>query len=343
MDLGAAQGELLKEPLSSSNIGAVVIGRNEGKNIERCLGSLGECGLIVYVDSGSTDDSVAIAGSMGAQVVPLDVTIPFTAARARNAGFNMLCSLHPEIEYVQFIDGDCEIISGWTSPAIKFLDDNANVAAVCGQRMERYPDASIYNNMCDREWDTPIGEADACGGDAIMRASALLSVGGFADDQIAHEEPELCGRLRKANWKIWRLDQPMTMHDAAIFRAAQFYNRGRRAGFGLAQCLITPDREIDRGGLAIIRRALMWTILFPIIILTLALAVTPFFAIAFLIYPAQIVRHMLNDQQRIGGGLPRRLQAASLTMLGKFAETQGFLEFIVKRMRRMNMTSIYYK
>ena len=43
-------------------VGVVAIGRNEGARLRRCLTSLaGQCDRIIYVDSGSTDDSVAFA------------------------------------------------------------------------------------------------------------------------------------------------------------------------------------------------------------------------------------------------------------------------------------------
>ena len=323
MDREAAlnvDGQSSSDPSFYPNLGAVVIGRNEGNNLGRCLNSVRGCGTIVYVDSSSNDASVVIAENLGADVVGLDTSTPLTAARARNAGFRRLCSLNGDIEYVQFVDGDCEIIPGWLPRAIEFLVANTNVAGICGRRLERYPEASIYNAMCHREWDTPIGEANACGGDSIMRAAALRAVGGFAEMQVAHEEPELCGRLRRAGWKIWRIDQPMTLHDAAIYRLSQFYKRSRRAGFGISQCLIRSGCDIDPGGRAIIRRALAWSIVLPIAILLSAALLSPFAAIAFLIYPAQAARHAINNQQGVGGSLRRRLHVAAVSMLGKFAE-----------------------
>jgi hypothetical protein len=38
--------------------------------------------------------------------------------------------------------------------------------------------------LIDEEWDTPIGEASACGGDALIRIDAVLQVGGY--------NPSLC-------------------------------------------------------------------------------------------------------------------------------------------------------
>ena len=56
------------------DIGVVAIGRNEGKRLENCLNSLhGKVKAVVYVDSGSTDDSVKMASGMGVTVVELDM------------------------------------------------------------------------------------------------------------------------------------------------------------------------------------------------------------------------------------------------------------------------------
>ena len=109
------------------------------------------------------------------------------------------------------------------------------MAAVCGRRRERFPERSIYNWLCDREWDSPIGEATACGGDVLIRRQALAAVGGYRDDVIAGEEPELCVRLRAARWRIWRLDAEMTLHDAAMTQFRQWWKRILRSGYAFAQ------------------------------------------------------------------------------------------------------------
>jgi len=162
-------------------MGVVVIGRNEGLRLERCLTSLvGSAQKVVYVDSGSTDDSLQTALRLGVDVVELDMTIPFTAARARNEGFACLKRSLPQMSYVQFVDGDCEVVGGWLPRAQAFLDKHPDVAVVCGRRRERFPQHSVYNLLCDFEWDTPVGEAKACGGDALMRADAFAEASGVS-------------------------------------------------------------------------------------------------------------------------------------------------------------------
>lgn len=320
-----------------------MIGRNEGDRLIRCLKSINGSGPVVYVDSQSTDGSSEAAAALGADVVSLDMKQPFTAARARNSGFSRLQSLLPDAAYVQFIDGDCEVIAGWTETAVSFLDAHPELAAVCGRRMERFPDASIFNAMCHQEWNTPAGSTAACGGDCIMRVSAFKSVEGFSESQIAHEEPELCGRLRKAGWQLWRLDTPMTLHDAAIFRLGQFYKRNRRAGFGIAQALSRSGWDIDPGGRVIVVRAMLWAVMLPLAI-AVASTVHPLLTVAGLaVYPLQVARHTLTDRQGVGKDLYNRLKAAAAAMAGKFGEAHGVLEYAIKRYTHKSFSAITYK
>src|SRR5690349_18087871 len=118
-------------------VGVVAIGRNEGERLRRCLESVNEkVAAIVYVDSGSADDSVNLAKSLGVEVVQLDLSVPFTAARSRNAGVKRLLEVKPELAFVQVVDGDCEIVEGWIDRALKAMrdDGHANVAVICGRR-----------------------------------------------------------------------------------------------------------------------------------------------------------------------------------------------------------------
>src|SRR3954471_10067320 len=120
--------------------GVVAIGRNEGERLRVCLVSaLRSSTHVVYVDSGSTDGSVQLALELGAHIVELDLTIPFTAARARNSGFEKLIEIAPDVEFVQFVDGDCEIVDGWIERAVSEMDSKPQAAAVAGRRRERYP------------------------------------------------------------------------------------------------------------------------------------------------------------------------------------------------------------
>ncbi|MGB7161383.1 MAG: glycosyltransferase [Tepidisphaeraceae bacterium] len=255
----------------TQRIGIIAIGRNEGERLRACLRSvIGDDRVVVYVDSGSTDGSVEMARAMGAEVVALDLTQPFTAARARNAGFERLAELDPRIEFVQFVDGDCEVVAGWIARATGELSAQPQAAVVCGRRRERRPEATLYNRLCDIEWDTPIGEAKACGGDAMIRAAAFRDVGGYDPSVIAGEEPEMCVRLRAKGWTILRVDAEMTLHDAAMTRFGQWWKRNLRAGHAAAEGYAMHGAPPERHGAHRVRSNWVYGIALPLLSLALA-------------------------------------------------------------------------
>lgn len=300
-------------------LAAVVIGRNEGARLIACLEALcGHADPVIYVDSGSTDGSVAAAEARGAQVIALDMTQPFTAARARNAG---LAALPADVDLVQLLDGDCVLRKGWIRTARAFMDDTPKAAVACGRRRERHPQASIYNALIDREWDTPVGPARACGGDALMRVAALREVGGYRDTLIAGEEPELCLRLRAAGWEVWRLDAEMTWHDADITRFGQWWKRSRRAGHAFAEGAALHGAPPERHWVAETRRALVWGAALPMAIVLMTLFLTPWALLVLLVYPVQVLR--LSRR----GGLPW----AIFTVVGKLPEALGALQYLLGR------------
>lgn len=342
MNLQTANSENVADPTPGTTIGsnaaghiaAVLIGRNEGERLIRCLSSLaGRADPIIYIDSGSSDDSVARATAMGAQVIVLDPDIPFTAARARNAGLQRLLEQGHDGGLVQFVDGDCEVEPGWIETARLALEADPGLGIVAGRRRERAAEASVYNRLCDAEWDTPIGPATAVGGDMMARIAALAAIGGYRDDMIAGEEPEMCLRLARAGWRIERLDAPMTLHDADMHRLGQWWRRARRAGHAFAEGNWLHGAASETFWRREVRRALSWAVLLPAVILLLTLLLGPWALMLLLIYPLQIAR------------LSRQLgwtRAAFLT-LSKFPEAQGIIEFHLRRLAGRKAGLIEYK
>jgi GT2 family glycosyltransferase len=310
----------------SSQVGVVIIGRNEGQRLINCIRSVAlQCsGPLVYVDSGSTDGSIQNATNEGVCVIELDPKLPFTAARARNEGYRRLRDMAPYLLYVQFVDGDCTVAGEWIASAVSFLEGNPEVAVVCGRRRERYPTQSVYNAMCDREWNTPVGRAKACGGDALMRAAAFESVDGFRADMIAGEEPELCVRFRTKGWTIWRIDSEMTLHDAAMHKFSQWWQRSVRNGYAFALGAHLHGVPPERHWVWESRRALLWGLLLP---LACAAVVTVFGTpglILALIYPVQIARQVVRNS----GSIKERTILATFQVLSRFPEALGQLKFI---------------
>jgi cellulose synthase/poly-beta-1,6-N-acetylglucosamine synthase-like glycosyltransferase len=322
--------------LSQPRLAAVVIGRNEGERLERCLRSLNPVQLpTVYVDSNSTDGSQEMARAMGATVHALDTERPFTAARARAEGIAALGTIGVDPEYVLFVDGDCEVEDGWLETAVSFLDSEPGYAAACGRRRERYPDASPYNRLMDSEWDTPVGPADSCGGDAVYRLSAYREVGGFNPAMIAGEEPELCTRLRAKGWAIMRLDAPMTIHDAAMHRFGQWWRRAVRSGLGYAQAWQTTWRS-PAGALYSrqLSRAILWAGLFPLTALALAVLWHPLWLA---LWPAATLAQLIKLTLRDGWFTAR------LMVAGKYAELIGIARFAGRYLRGQTGGTVLYK
>ena len=308
------------------DVGFVVIGRNEGTRLEACLESvLTGSKRVVYADSASTDGSGERAERLGVAVVALPADGRLNAARGRNAGYQELRARFPECRYVQFIDGDCILQHEWIPQAIEFLDAHPDVAVVCGRRFEARPEASLYSRLCDQEWDTPVGEATECGGDALIRAAALDEVGGYNPALQAGEEPEMCARLRAAGWRVWRIDARMTEHDARILTLGQWWRRTQRGGFGYAQVWSAtktlPQRLYGRQ----LRSAFVWAAALPLLVIFAAIFTRqPLILLLIpILYALQLVRIARTCR---GEG---RLAKAALILLAKWPEAIGATRFFL--------------
>lgn len=325
-------------------IGVVVIGRNEGSRLHKCLLSvLGEGITIVYVDSGSTDSSVELGRSLGVHVVDLDLSIPFTAARARNAGFEYLLLVEPSTEFVQFVDGDCQVTEGWLERAAHELIVQPDVVVVCGRRREEFPNNSIYNRLCDLEWDTPVGEAKACGGDAMMRVSALKQVKGFNPNMIAGEEPELCVRLRQAGGRILRIDAEMTLHDAQITRFGQWWRRSLRGGHAYAEGSWLHGHSLEKHWVKESRSIWLWGLLLPLLAIATAWLTSGLSILLLLMGYAVLGYKVYQNTLQRGFNSEDALLYSLSCMLSKFPQVQGQIQFHISRLLKRQRTLVEYK
>jgi len=310
---------------SEPEVGVVVIGRNEGERLMRCLDSVVQADLaVVYVDSGSTDGSLEKARSRGVEVVALDPGNPFTAARARNAGFRRLLQLAPRSGYVQFVDGDCELVEGWLTVARAYLEQRPELACVSGRLRERYPERSVYNRLCDAEWNRPAGETDACGGIAMMRRGVVERLGGFREDMVAGEEPELCLRIRRSGGLIWRLPDPMACHDADMHRFGQWWKRAKRGGFAYAHAVWLQGRRSEREALRRCASAWLWVLGPPLATIGAAFVWGLPALWLLLVYPANVLRLSM----RLEGPWRSRFERAAFLVIGRLPEFLGQWQFI---------------
>jgi glycosyltransferase involved in cell wall biosynthesis len=324
---------------TSGKIGLVLIGRNEGERLKASLKSCsGKGNAVVYVDSGSTDGSVEYAKSNGADVVDLDLSIPFTAARARNAGFERLLQRQPDLKYVHFIDGDCILQQGWLKTAEQFMENHPDVAVVCGIRRELYPEKSLYNWMCDLEWNQPAGETSACGGDAMFRVAPFRSMSGYNASLLCGEEPELCLRLRKRNWRIWRLADTMTMHDAAILSFSQYWKRAVRSGYGNSMLALVNWREGASGWIKDTMRPLLYVAL-GVSALPLTVWANWWGLLPLVLLGLQVAR----IARKKGATETRSWKYALVQTATKLAEVQGIASMVVDVVSGKSRKIIEYK
>lgn len=329
--------------------GIVVIGRNEGERLRRCLeSSLSESPRVIYVDSGSTDHSTLIAHELGADVVDLDMTKKFCAARARNVGYEKLRKIFPDCEFVQFIDGDCEFCHGWLKNAVDAFMQKPDVAIVAGNLSEKDPSYSIYNRLAELEWNFDgCGEVNSVGGIFMIRRSSFDMVSGFDSSVAAGEEPELCNRLTENGWKIIRLASDMAIHDLAMTNFRQWWIRQVRGGYG---GLDVAQRFGLKSFVRNSQRARIWGLW---LLLSLLLTVFLLFAdfpenlkapgLIFIgLWPLQLIRIAFRTWRK-GESVSTAVLYAWFTMVSFWPQMIGQLYYQVDKVKHRSHRLIEYK
>ncbi len=331
--------------MEPQHFGFVVIGRNEGERLRHCLNALLIfSNPIIYVDSGSSDSSCKIARSMGCIVHELSADKPFSAARARNEGFDKLIQLYPDVSYVQFLDGDCIIDSHWPSHAEEYLDTHPECAAVVGILKEINSINNIYKSLISIEWARTSGEIVDFGeflGNHLIRSSAFKQVGGFNPNVIAGEDSELGVRLVLAGYQLHKIDIDMCKHDAEIKNFKQWWRRSVRAGHAIAQRAYLNGKTPLKDCIRERRSTIFWAIIIPLITISMG----PFIGYYSLI--------LLSGYLLIGYRTYRYSLAKGAThkiavlrgidiILTKFANAIGLILFY-KNLARNNYQIIEYK
>jgi cellulose synthase/poly-beta-1,6-N-acetylglucosamine synthase-like glycosyltransferase len=336
-------------PLQSSSapalgeVGIVVIGRNEGERLRQCLSSVvGRSYPVVYVDSGSSDGSVELARTFGAEVVELDASAPFTAARARNAGFDHVLRHYSEVRFIQFVDGDCELFEGWLDRAQRELERCPEAAVVCGRLHERLKDRSVYSRLADMEWNIPAGEVASCGGLFLVHSSAFREAGGFNPALIAGEEGDLTHRLRLRGWRILRLADAMAWHDISMTQFHQWWLRSVRTGYTYAESVSLyggiRHSELSKSLLSVVS----WAFALPMTVIVLAWPTQGSSLLLLGSYGILFERARRHRHQRNDRPADARLYAA-FCVLGKFPQAIGVLRYWWGRLTARRSGLIEYK
>jgi GT2 family glycosyltransferase len=316
--------------------GVVIIGRNEGERLLACLRELlPQRRPLLYVDSGSIDGSVGRARALGVPVLQLDPSRPFSAARARNEGAQALLKQHPTLAFIQFLDGDCIIAPGWLDAAEAALHHDRSCAVVFGHLQERFPQASIYNQLCALEWRSPSGPVDNVShlvGITMVRRSVFESLGGFNSDMIAGEDPDFGVRVSLAGHGARKLDAAMASHDACIYRFSQWWKRSIRAGHAIGQRAQLHAGDSSHDGAKERRSTWFWGLVLPTVI-ALAAPVTKGLSLLLVLGYLVLIRRVVKFRLSLGDtGREAHLYAA-FTALGKFANALGLLKYHFDRTR----------
>jgi glycosyltransferase involved in cell wall biosynthesis len=280
----------------------------------------------VYVDSRSTDDSLQVAEKLGVPALQLDADTKVSAARARNLGFAWVREQRPDIEYVQFVDGDCELVAGWVDSGVEFLETEPKAVLVFGRLMERFPASSVYNRLADIEWDTPVGQVRSSGGIFLARVDALAAVEGFRVDMLAGEEPELCVRLQDEGGQLFKIDNAMAHHDSDMYHFSQWWKRSVRDGYAFAEGRSLHGNTRHLHYVKETRSAIVWALVIPAIIVVACLVLGAWGLLLLAVYPLQVARIYRT------GNRDRRTNLAwsFFLVLRKFPETLGILKFAYK-------------
>ena len=315
-----------------NRVGAVVIGRNEGEKLRRCLLSVLDVAKpVVFVDSGSDDGSVDRARALSVEVLELDRSAPFTVARARNAGLARLTALAPEVEFVQFVDADSEMVASWFPCASRELSGARDLAIVFGRTEERDPRRSIYHRLYQAEFDAQAVRPDICGGMSMARVKALQEVDAFRSDMVGFEDHELCHRLHRAGWRVVRLDVAMVVHEAAMTRFTQWWQRQVRAGYARAHEAALHAGSPERYRVRQCRSVWFWGWWLPLLAI-LPAAPTAGRSLGLLAgYPALLLR-IYRRLHGVGLGRGDAALFAAACVLAKFPQALGQSRFHLRRM-----------
>jgi glycosyltransferase involved in cell wall biosynthesis len=326
-------------------VSVVIIGRNEGQRLQRCIASVQQAHWgalrhdIWYVDSRSTDDSLASAQALGAHTLVLPEG-PMCAAKARNLGWQAA-----EGECILFLDGDTELHPDFVTHALLALEDGS-LCAAWGHRRESNPQQSLYTKVLDLDWIYPAGITPYFGGDVLVRRSALAQVGGFDGTLNAGEEPELCARLRAKGWKILHIDVPMTRHDLAVRSFKAYARRCYRSGIAYAEVTHRMQTLGDALWQHEARRDLVHGSLYVVAPLLLALAFALHVlagALLAVLGLAVLLRSAWRCRARAAGNAVLALQYALHSHVQKVPALFGQLAWMRAHARQQRLALVDYK
>ncbi|EHU4934662.1 glycosyltransferase [Vibrio vulnificus] len=184
----------------SLNISLVVIGKNDEKKLksiydrDRLIEEIKEnCFELIYVDSGSEDNSVSYMKRRGFKIYQIDKDSYKCASAGRYIGTREASG-----DYILFLDSDMLInnLSSLSSEIKKARDEN--FVGVVGKVIDIYPTGTIRERI--RKSKDSI--APSFGGFIVLEREALIKCGNWDPGIPANEELELHTRISQHSGKI---------------------------------------------------------------------------------------------------------------------------------------------
>ena len=320
-----------------TGLGIVIIGRNEGERLTRCLEAVRLAGCpIVYVDSASTDGSVAAAGARGIPVLVLDPERTMNAARARNEGLAWLLERHPGLRLVQFVDGDTTLDPDWLATATSAFSGNARLGIAAGHLGEQDASRSVLHLLAALEWRKDPGEVASTGGIFMGRVEALAAAGGFDAGFAAGEEADLCTRVHASGFAVMHLDAPMGTHDIGELGLRSWWLRCVRTGHSYAQAYASGRNRREA------RSALGWALVLPVVAIGLAWVTR---GASLLLLPGYLLHGVRVHRWARHRGWTERESVVygAFTTIAKFPEAAGILRYFGERMRGVQPRLVRYR
>lgn len=200
-----------EQQTTAMKLTVVIIGRNEEQFIAKSVSSALAIKTklpnmeVIFVDSASTDRSVAIAQEYPIKILGLRPNWPLCVAAGRYTGF-----LHSTGEFILFLDGDAEVETDWMLRALAFMDAHPNYGAIAGVLDEEYitrDDVRVggTQNVFRQDISKEQVDCKALGGIAMYRRAALDKAGTVNPHLPTGEDDELCMRIRNCGYKLARI------------------------------------------------------------------------------------------------------------------------------------------
>jgi hypothetical protein len=148
-------------------------------------------------------------------------------------------------------------------------------------------------------------------------------------------------RLREKRWEIWRIDAEMTLHDAAMTKFSQWWNRTFRSGHAYAEGYALHGAPPECHNAKQVRSIWIWGAVVPIgcVIASVIIAfIAPRWCwvplLGFLLYPLLMFKVARSK---------RSMAYGFFVVLGKFPQMLGMLKYKRSRARGTRSTLIEYK